>query len=367
MYAESGGQVSDFGKIFSGSFEADVLDVKKSKDGVFLHFCDVKRGSVGIGDTVNASIDVSRRLNLQNNHTSVHLLHAALKSIFGKDVNQCGSKVDDNRLRLDFNYEKTISQSEIFEIENLVNEYIRENVKRNVKIQKLSDAIKEGAVALFESKYGEYVRVVTFEGISKELCGGTHTDRTGNIGLFTILSVENIGKGIKRIIAVTGQDAMNHIHDRMECILDLSKLLKVKPENLFEKIQKSLNDISSNGKKGKIKIKRVSESDVCYLNDESGITFGYILIHEKYKNLIDDVINLSDKLKSVIFCIICKESSNDLIISVGKEYQDKIQANSIMKEITKDLNGKGGGNPRVASGNLSESKDVIIEYLENRF
>ena len=366
MYAESGGQVSDTGKIYNDNFKASVLDVKRSKDGVFLHICDLEKGDIKIEDTVNVSIDVSRRLNLQNNHTCVHLLHAALKNIFGKDVNQCGSKVDDNRLRLDFNYEKTITQDEIFKIENLVNEYIRNNAKREVQIKKLSDAIKEGAVALFESKYGENVRVVSFEGISKELCGGTHTERTGNIGLFIILSVENIGKGIKRITATTGKDAVDYIHNKMKCILDISKLLKVNPENLLEKIQKNL-DSDINKKKHINQEKRVSDSDIHFLNNKTGVTFGYIIVHERYKSLIDDIINLSDKLKCIILCIVRKDDKNDLIISVGKEYREKFNANNIIKGIVKNLNGKGGGNPRIASGNVPTSKEEIIDYLKNNF
>lgn len=367
MYAESGGQVADTGKILSDTFEGNVLDVKKSKNGVFLHICEVKKGNISAGDTVRVSIDKLRRLHLQNNHTSVHLLHAALKDLFGKDVNQCGSKVDDNRLRLDFNYEKTISQNEIFKIESLVNEYIRKNVKRKVQIQKLSDAIKEGAVALFESKYGENVRVVSFEGISKELCGGTHTDYTGNIGLFIILYVESIGKGIKRITAVTGQDAVDHMHDKMRCIIDASKLLKVKPENLIEKIEKGLKEDKSKKKDEEVQIKRVTESDICFLDNKSKVNFGYISIQGKYKNIIDDIINLSDKLDAVILCMIGKEGKNDLIISVGKGCQNRFNANSIIKDLIKNINGKGGGNPRIASGNVSESKDNVIKYFENNF
>lgn len=367
MYAESGGQVSDTGKICSHNFEANVLDVKKSKNGVFLHICNLEKGNATNGDIVDVSIDVPRRFNLQNNHTSVHLLHAALKNIFGKDVNQCGSKVDSNRLRLDFNYEKTITQDEIFKIENLVNEYIRNNVQREVQIKKLSDAIKEGAIALFESKYGEDVRVVSFEGISKELCGGTHTERTGNIGLFIILSVENIGKGIKRITAITGKDAVDYMHNKMKCILDVSKLLKVKPENLLEKVQKDLDYGISKKKGGDDQIKRISDSDVCLLNNKAGVTFGYIIIHERYKSLIDDIINLSDKLKCIILCIICRDNKNDLIVSVGKDCQGKFNANNIIKDITKNLNGKGGGNPRIASGNVPASKDEIIDHFQNNF
>ncbi|MDR1627154.1 MAG: alanine--tRNA ligase [Oscillospiraceae bacterium] len=367
MYAESGGQVSDTGKIFADNFEANVLDVKKSKNGVFLHICDVKKGNVKPGDTVKINIDSLKRLNLQNNHTSVHLLHAALKSIFGKEVNQCGSKVDHSRLRLDFNYEKTITQDEIFKIENSVNEYIRKNAKRKVQIQKLSDAIKEGAVALFESKYGEDVRVVSFEGISKELCGGTHTERTGNIGLFVILSVESIGKGIKRITAIAGQDAVDYMHGKIECILDISKLLKVKPENLLEKMQKNLKDGLKKKNDEEIHVNRISDSDICFLNNITKAKFGYVLTSKKYKNLTDDIINLSDKFKSIMLCIISGGGKNDLIISVGKDCQNEFNANSIVKDFMKNVNGKGGGNPRVASGSTSASKDEIIKYFKNSF
>lgn len=206
MYAESGGQCADKGYIIGENFKVNVKDVQKTPSGVIVHFGTVEYGEVTENVKVKIEVNRLRREEISANHTAVHLLQSALRNIYGTDIHQAGSKVEDKKLRFDFNYDGTFKEEEIENIENQVNKYIRKNLDRKVEVKDLSEALKDGAMALFESKYGEKVRVVSYENVSRELCGGTHIKKTGDIGLFIIISVEGIGKGLKRITAITGKE-----------------------------------------------------------------------------------------------------------------------------------------------------------------
>lgn len=358
FYAESGGQCADMGVIFGDKCSIEVSDVKKLSNGVFVHFGKVTSGSIEKISSVTAKIDMNRRYKIANNHSAVHLLQSALQKIYGKNLHQAGSKVEENKLRFDFNYDNTLEEDDIFRIEKVVNGYIRKNIARNVEIKKLSDAISDGAMALFENKYGDNVRVVTFGDVSKELCGGTHTERTGNIGLFCILSAEGIGKGIKRITAITGDEALEYVQNKVRSINELAKILKVKPEMAVEKAKKELREKATK----KPEIRSVNKSDIKYIENCSGLKIAYIRAQEQYKKLSNDIAKISDEVSAIVVCL-AGEDKKQVVVSVSDDMNSKYFANDVLKSIMEKIGGKGGGNKKLATGGCKASEDQILNVL----
>ena len=359
FYAQSGGQCADSGYLMNDNCKFKVTDVKKVSEGVFVHFGKVESGTIKSGDIVISKIDVKKRKNTACNHTAVHLLQSALRSLYGKNIHQAGSKVDDKKLRFDFNCDFCMGDEEIFEIEKLVNSYIRENIERKVEIMKLSDAISRGAIALFENKYGENVRVVTYFDISSELCGGTHTERTGNIGLFTILSTEGIGKGMKRITAVTGSEAIEYVQSRILSVNKIAKMLKVKPENILDKLNSQLSAKES------VKPKNISlnESDISFVKNSEDIKAGYIVLEQSDKKLINEVDKIANRVSGIIVCVAGTEKKQ-IIVAVSDSYVRLYPANVILSKIMEKINGKGGGNKKIATGGSKIGINEILTAIE---
>ena len=358
LYATSGGQCSDSGYIQNENFKIKIDDVQKNNN-VYVHSGMVESGALKIGENANLLIDKEKRLKIANNHTAVHLLQSALQNIYGKNLHQTGSKVEEAKLRFDFNYDSQISEEEIFEIEKLVNSYIRKNMPKKVEIKKLSEALASGAMALFENKYGENVRVVNFGDVSSELCGGTHTSFTGNIGVFTVLSVEGIGKGLKRITAATGQEAVDYLQNKVFEINEISKMLKVKSSEIIEKIKKMMD--KKNQDKNTFAV--ITEKDVNFLTCESGIEIGTINLKEGGKKTANEVIKIADKIKKIIICVAGQEKKQ-IIVVVNDEQVEKYRANEILVKIMERLNGKGGGNKKLATGGTTASNVKISDVIK---
>ena len=360
FYVESGGQCADTGIIKTENAEFEVTDVQKTSEGIFIHFGKVKSGSLAVNNQVECIVDEARRLKISNNHTSVHLLQSALQQLYGKNVHQAGSKVEPDKLRFDFNYDGTITDEEIGKLERIVNSNIRKNISRKVEIMNVQDAIQSGAMALFESKYGENVRVVSFGDVSNELCGGIHTEKTGNIGLFVILGAEGIGKGIKRITATTGDDANEYIRKKINDLNQIAKLLRVKPEMVLEKIQK---EISVKPHK-KEEAKPISESDIKPLHGQNIADCGYIEVSEGGKKTVSEIGKLSDKLGKILVAIVGADKKQ-VIIAVPDSLVAKVQANEILKILMPKINGKGGGNKKVATcGTDAKTSDIVSEIAK---
>ena len=358
FYATSGGQCSDSGYIQSENFKVKIDDVQKNNN-VYVHSGIVESGTVKLGEMANVLIDKEKRLKIANNHTSVHLLQSALQKIYGKNLHQTGSKVEETKLRFDFNYDNQISEEEIFEIEKLVNSYVRKNIPRKVEIKKLSEALESGAMALFENKYSEQVRVVSFGDISSELCGGTHTTFTGNIGMFSVLSVEGIGKGLRRITAVTGDEALKYLQNKVSEINEISKVLKVKPSGVSEKIKKLIDKKSLDKKV----CATITEKDVKPLVCGSGLEIGVVNLKEGGKKTSNEVIKIADKTKKIIICMVGQEKKQ-IIIAVNDEQVENYHANEMLLKIMKKLGGKGGGNKKLATGGTTENNVKIMELIE---
>ncbi len=360
MYAESGGQVSDQGFIINGKNKIEIYDVKKNKSGVFVHFGRLESGDGALGGKVTVKINTARRKQLANNHSAVHLLQSSLKKILGKDIHQCGSKVEQDMLRFDFNYDKSIEEKDLFKIENLVNSYIMENVEQKTQIKSLSDAIKEGAVALFDNKYSDEVRVVSFSDFSKELCGGTHTSRTGNIGLFCIVSVESIGKGMKRIIAITGERALEYIQSRRNIIKETASLLKVNPEKIVIKV----SDILNKNNKNKEVSENISVNDIKLIENKSQIKAGYLVKDNFNKKFNESAIEISDKINGVFLGIFGADKKR-LLVCVSSNLRSSVSANQIINKLSEKIECKGGGNERVASGGTNAGTAEIVKAFSD--
>ncbi|MFO8083493.1 MAG: alanine--tRNA ligase, partial [Desulfobacterales bacterium] len=245
FYGEAGGQVGDTGKITGENFEIEVSDTLKDPTGLIIHRGRIVSGKIAKGDAATLSVKSHDRVATALNHTATHILHAVLRKVLGDHVKQAGSLVGPDRLRFDFTHFSQVDQEIIEKIEAMVNDKIRENVAVSTVEMDAEEAFKTGATALFEEKYGDRVRVVALSDFSKELCGGTHTGRTGNIGLFKIISEYSVASGVRRIEAVTGNVALAFVQKNERLLHDASRMLKDKPDKLPQRIEKLLSSQKS--------------------------------------------------------------------------------------------------------------------------
>ena len=240
FYGEAGGQDGDIGLIYNASSKTTVIKTIKDPTGLIIHKCKIIEGRISKGDIVTLEIDTLKREKTERNHTATHLLHSALVNILGKHIKQAGSFVSSDHLRFDFSHFSQVTKKEIIKIEEFINEKICENKEILSKEMNIDEALKNGATAIFEEKYGETVRVVSIGNYSKELCGGTHTKRVGNIGFFKITNEMSIAAGVRRIEALTGINALNHIQAIEQIAENVASKFKEKIENLPEKSEKLL-------------------------------------------------------------------------------------------------------------------------------
>lgn len=364
FYAESGGQCADKGIIHNDDFVADIYDVQKTSNGIFLHFAKITNGEINLLKPLSqvfTEVDSQIRQSTANNHTAVHLLHAALRGIYGQELHQAGSKVEAEKFRFDFNYDDKISTEDNFKIEKIVNDYIRADLKLSIENKSLEEAVKEGAMALFENKYSDFVRVVSIGDVSKELCGGTHTTSTGSLGLFLILSVESIGKGIKRITGITGAKAIEYIQEQNLLIKNISQTLGVKSEKILDKITELKSTNNNNHKKN------ANSNSLSYNVNKTPSGLQYVFIsHEDFdKSLRDNIIEISDKINGLAIYLGGK-TQKQIIVSTSKNSQNKLSAKNILSIILANSSGKGGGSDRIASGGgVTANDETIISIINN--
>jgi len=360
FYAESGGQVGDTGVIRSTAARFDVDDTIKLAGVFHAHAGQLADGTLKVGDTVAAGIDAARRQSIVLHHSATHLMHAALQQVLGEHVEQRGSLVAPDHLRFDFTHPRAVTESELSEIERIVNREIRVNPDSDVQVMAFDDALKTGATALFGEKYGDRVRVVKFGSFSTELCGGTHVDRVGDIGQFKIVEESAIAAGIRRIVAVAGEAAVERIQVIDEQLKDLARVLKVGPDAVEDRLRQLLERSRAMEKEiAGLKSKMASASGEELLDravDVDGIkVLAARLDGIDPKSLRDTVDRLKDRLGSAVVVI---GSAGDgkvrIAAGVSQDLTSRIQAGNLVNFVAQQVGGRGGGRPDFAQAGGSE-------------
>jgi len=336
----------------------------KDPTGLIIHKGRVRSGRLRKGDTLTLMVDASARQATALNHTATHLLHAALRGALGEHVKQAGSLVAPDRLRFDFTHFSQVDAETLDRIESQVNERIRANVPTRVEEMAADEAFKTGAMALFEEKYGDRVRVISLEDFSKELCGGTHTARTGNIGLFKIVSETSVAAGVRRIEALTGAAAVAFVQAMARTLLEAAHLLKEKPEALTQRIAKVVADAKALEReieqlKGRLSAAAVADAGADVL-DLNGVS---VLVKKveadspaALRNLLD---RFKDRLKSgVVVLGGASDSKVMLIAGVTKDLTARFHAGNIIKQVAALVGGSGGGRPDMAQAGGSQPENL---------
>jgi len=369
FYAESGGQIGDRGTISGYGSIVSIHDVKKESD-FFVHFGRIERGSLRVGDSVNAQIDRSCRRRVQANHSATHLLQAALKKIVEDSISQAGSLVAFDRLRFDFNCPRALTTEEIQQVEELVNTWIAEAHAGVVEVLPLAEAKAKGAIAMFGEKYGAEVRVLDF-GVSMELCGGTHVNNTAEIGVFKIISETGVAAGIRRIEAVAGPAVLEYLNLRDKVVRDLSDRFKAKPEEIPERITNLQNELKATQKeletlKGELAI---TKSDQLLSQAETVGEF-QILVAELPNIDAESLKTAAERLQQKLgeAAVILASSPepqkvNFIAVFSPKVNKKGLQAGKFIGQIAKICGGGGGGRPNLAqAGGRDATK--LTEALE---
>ncbi len=355
FYAESGGQVGDQGVFKSDNVTCQVLDTQKINQAI-VHTVQCISGKLMVGHKVLSEVDKNKRLATMSNHSATHLLHAALRNILGEQVKQKGSLVDPDRLRFDFSHFSALTAEEITQVENSVNQKIIENSAAEVTLMPTEEALKSGAMALFGEKYGDTVRVLKMGGeFSVELCGGTHTARTGDIGLMKIISEIGVASGVRRIEAITGKKALARFQEDEKILGSLSGLFKTDRAQVSQKITQALDQLRKLEKENeKLKQQWVSNQAKDYAT-QAKIIEGIQVLSQQLpigfdaKTLRTSIDDLKNKLGTgVVVLAVQQENKIILMVGVTKDLVTKIHAGELANFISSQVGGKGGGRPDFA-------------------
>jgi len=361
FYAESGGQVGDRGElVFANGDVVEVTDTKK-ENNLIVHFTD--KLPENPEDILTAIVNAELRTSTENNHSATHLLHAALKQVLGSHVNQKGSLVNADYLRFDFSHFAKVTEDELAEIEAIVNEKVRENIfLKEERMVAYAEAIKSGVTALFGEKYGEYVRVITFDDeFSKELCGGTHVKATGQIGFFKIITESAVAAGVRRIEAITGIAAENYINAQSKLVHQLKELLK-NPKDISKSIESLLEENNRLKKEIEKSVMEKSSGLKNELAQKAELINGVNFIAQKVQlPNADAVKNLAYQLKDIVpnlFLVLAAEIGEkpSLTVMIAENLlKDKgLNAGNIVRELAKEIKGGGGGQPFFATAGGSD-------------
>ncbi len=373
FYGESGGQTGDTGWITNSNAKFRVADTIRFDQGLIVHKGFLEEGDLSVGDKVEAHIDKNKRKSTALNHSATHLLHAALREVLGDHVKQAGSLVTPERLRFDFTHFTQVSRENLEEIENLVNKYIRDNLKIDTREMSKEQALETGAMAIFEERYGDRVRLVQMgEDVSMELCGGTHTGSTGDIGLFRILNENAVSANVRRIEALTGQSALHYDQIQERELKTAASLLKTRPDKLTERLEKLLKEHREKEKEIEdLKRKLLSQKSEYFLagvKEIDGVKFlARELEADSPKELRETADRIRDKIQSGIVLLGAKKDGTVMLTCVvTKDLIDKYKAGDIIKQISVIVGGKGGGRPDMAQGggNKPENLEKALNALE---
>ena len=380
FYAESGGQVADRGEILNPDFKFIVNDVQKYGNRYIVHWGVVEYGELRLNLKVESKVDKTLRMATARNHTATHLLQAALRKVLGSYIVQAGSYVGPDKLRFDFRHFKSLTEEEIEKVEELVNQKIMENLKIDKFIEEKEKAIKMGAMAVFDEKYGEKVRVIKCGDFSLELCGGTHLNWTGEIGFFTIISESAIASGIRRIEALTGMSAFKYFFNLRKNMIELSKILKVDSNSILDRVKKLIEENIKYEKKIK-ELKFSNKEDIIpeLLKNKIVKNNSSIIIHKfeneeiKYLNSIAD--RLKNEIKSgLIFLINLTDNKVNFLLALTDDLVNNgLDAVNIINSLVKSIGCKGGGRKdRAQAGGkininindfLNSAKEKLMEIV----
>lgn len=376
FYAESGGQTGDTGTITVAGGEFNVTNTTKLGNA-FAHHGTVQ-GRIGVNDKVDATIDDARRENIKKNHTATHILHEALRQLLGEHVSQKGSLVQSDRLRFDFSHFEAVTKDELRDIERVVNDEIRRNFALNTELMAIDDAKAKGAMALFGEKYDDEVRVVTIGDYSIELCGGTHVERAGDIGLFKIVSESGIAAGVRRIEAVTGADAVAYVSEQEQQLSDVAALVKGDSASVLEKVSALLEKSKGLEKQiAQLNDKLASAAGASLLDSIVEINGVKLLVanvegteSKALRGMVDD---LKNKIGSGVIALgVASGEKVSLIAGVTKDLTGKVKAGELVNHMASQVGGKGGGRPDMAQAggsepqNLAAALDSVTAWLTER-
>ena len=384
FYAESGGQVGDVGRLISsdGEFVASVEDTYSPVQGLIVHRVKVEKGTLKVGDTIIAEVDVQKRDAIRRNHTATHLMHAALREVLGTHVKQAGSVVAPTYLRFDFTHYQPLTRAEMDEIENLVNHYILRNEPVQTDEMAIEEAMRSGAMALFGEKYGEKVRVLSIKGaegiFSKELCGGTHVRATGDIGLFKIVSDESIASGVRRIRAVTGVDAFERFRETELIVEKLAGDLRTSRPDLPAAVSRLQEELKKSRREAdELRMKIATGAAGGSSNGEEARDIAGVRVLARDASGLDaaGMRQLSDTLlgrinSGVVILGRSSDGKASLIVRTSPDLTKRVPAGQIIKELAPLVGGKGGGKPDMAEGggnqpeNLPQALKASFEIVE---
>lgn len=376
FYGESGGQMGDIGTIFAKDSAIEVVDTVKYLGSIIVHKCILKKGQIKIGENANFSIDIKYRQNLRIHHSATHILHAVLHEVLGKHVTQKGSLVAPTYLRFDISHSKAVTNEEITLIEDKVNEIIRDNHEVDTTLMTTEDAVKQGAMALFDEKYDSEVRVVKMGETSLELCGGTHVRRTGDIGSFKIISESAIAAGVRRIEAVCGEFVIKLMREKDGLLKSIESSLKTNKNELITKV----NNILERNKELEKELEKTHlarlDLSIEQIEKQADDIKGVKLIYRYIENLDNKVLrqaaeNLTKKVEDLIVVYITGNNDKlSITVAVSKAITDKYNAGIIAKELSLFLGGNGGGGqPSIAQaggndiGKLTNIHEKLHSFL----
>jgi len=371
FYPEKGGQIGDTGIIEGDNFLFEVIDTQTPVEGLIIHKGRVLFGKLTKDSIVKAKIDEKRREDIARHHTATHLLHAALRNILGEHVKQAGSLVSNEYLRFDFTHYESLSDEQIKMIEELVNNEIMKNEPVTCQEMKYEEALKTGAIAIFEEKYSDVVRVISTT-FSKELCGGTHVKRTGDIGYFKIISESSVASGTRRIEAVAGRKAVEKGLIEHFLLKDITKTIGAKEEDILNRINKLLSDLKEKEQEiNRLKKKLIIENLDKNIKIEEKEDFK-LAIFEAENITPEELREISDIIKqryeNIIILLIAKDLEKrkvNFIVSVSKNLTDRYKAGDLVKKIASAVSGSGGGKPDIAQGgvpNLDMAQKIVEEF-----
>jgi alanyl-tRNA synthetase len=377
FYAESGGQIGDTGVVESEAARALVRDTvsktfvqdSTALSAKYAHAATVEIGELRVGDKVWARIDVDRRERIRPHHTATHLVHAALREVLGLHVKQAGSLVAPDRLRFDFTHFAPLTPEEIRAIEDSVNQEILKNTEVAKVELELDAALRSGAIAFFGEKYGSRVRVVEVPGFSKELCGGTHVDRTGDIGVFKIVREESIGAGLRRIEAVTGRAALERFQAVEEQMATLAEMLRTSPQELPAQIERQQSELKLLEREVETLRLKLAGAAVAGALERVRVISGVKVLVERVENLDPSGLReLADRLlnklsSGVIVLGQAQDGKASLVVRVSGDLTSRLHAGKVIKELAAIVGGKGGGRPELAEAG-GRAAEKLPEALE---